>query len=104
MRSTALAAVVALAVVASAIAAPPGGIDLPCRCDTVVVPKMSPLVPLGVNDDNVRFSGKIELTGTFFYGDNEFNDTSGVDLAFYFRPDAGSLERLPAFRVRGRPT
>ena len=87
----------------AALAAPSARIALPNKSDTVVLPPGSGLkFDKFDSDGNVVFSGKLTLSGTFYYGDNAFNDGTTVDLTLYFHPDAATIARLPYLQTRGK--
>jgi len=87
------------------VLAAPTNIALPDHVDTVVVPDGSGLTFRKFDGpDRALFKGRLTLSGTYYYGDNQFNDDdSKVDLFLYFTPDAATMARLPFFRIRGRP-
>lgn len=72
--------------------------------DAIVIPPGSPLRFRSFGPEHaVEFDGPIALSGTWYYGDNQFNDTDTADPTFYFVPDKASLARLPRFKERGQP-
>lgn len=98
----------------SAIAAPPEqkAIPYPNSTDSVVVPADSPVQYYETKKDRngediVTFQGRFLLTGTYYYGDNDFND-SGEDhpseYVFlpqaYIVPDDKVAAQLPHFAIR----
>ncbi len=86
-----------------ALAAPPAGIALPDKADTVMVPDGSPLKFSKFDAENQAvFTGNLTLSGTFYYGDNEYNDGNTVDLTLYFAPDAATVAHLPYLKTRGK--
>lgn len=92
---------------AQPLAAAPARIELPNKADTVIVPQDSGLIFSRYEDKNdgigAIFKGQVTLTGTYFYGDNAYNDDSGtVDLSLYFKPDAATVARLPHLERRGK--
>ncbi|MEI9887967.1 MAG: hypothetical protein WDN08_15980 [Rhizomicrobium sp.] len=94
-------AAVALLLLAQPAAAKPVAIALPDKSDTVIVPDGSPLKFSKFGDDGAVFTGKLTLSGTYYYGDGEYNDGPTVDLALHFVPDAASAARLPSLKTRG---
>lgn len=72
--------------------------------DAIILPPGSPLHFRAFGAEHaVEFAGPIELTGTYYYGDNQHNDTNTPDLSLYFVPDKASLARMPHFKLRGQP-
>jgi hypothetical protein len=81
-----------------------GAIRLSDNADTILIPDHSSLHFRAFGPENaVEFDGPIELTGTWYFGDNPYNDTNTPDLSLYFVPDKASLARLPRFATRGQP-
>jgi hypothetical protein len=94
---------VAILLAQSVLAAAPTGIALPDKADTVIVPDGSPLKFSKFDADNQAvFTGRLTLSGTFYYGDNEYNDGATVDLTLYFMPDAATVAHLPYLKTRGK--
>ena len=79
-------------------------IALPGIEDSIVIPDGSPLVFKSFDKDaiTVHFSGSVTLSGTYYSGNNVYDDASS-DKAVYFKPDRASMARLPYFHVHGRP-
>lgn len=79
-------------------------VALPSIQESIVIPDGSSLAFRSFDKDNiaVHFSGRIELSGIYFYGDNVF-DSPDNGKAVYFKPDRASMARLPYFIQRGRP-
>jgi len=79
-------------------------IAIPENGDAIILPPGSALHFRAFGAEHaVEFAGPIELTGTYYYGDNQYNDTGTPDLSLYFVPDKASLARLPHFKLRGQP-
>ena len=97
-----LVAAAALVLLAQPVFAKPVSIVLPDKADTVIVPDGSPLKFSKFDPDGAVFSGRLTLSGTFFYGDGEYNDGPTVDLTLYFTPDAASMALLPSLKTRGK--
>ncbi len=55
-------------------------------------------------EGTAEFDGAVLLSGTYYYGDNQFNDGGDIDLTLYFVPDRSTAARLPHFKERGAPT
>ena len=84
--------------------------------DRIAVPANSPIRYAGTRKEDgvpvALFRGKFLLTGTYYYGDNDFNDSGDekpseyvFDPQAYIIPDRDIAERLPHFVVRnGRQT
>jgi hypothetical protein len=105
-----IAAFAFLFAVASSVSAEPqisfdGGID------RIAVPANSPIRYAGMHkehgDSVALFRGKFLLTGTYYYGDNDFNDSGDekpseyvFDPQAYIIPDRDIAERLPHFVIR----
>ena len=80
---------------------------------TIAIPEIDEAIILSANgafhfrafgaEHAVEFAGPVELTGTYYYGGNQYNDTNTTDLSVYFAPDKASLARLPHFKLRGQP-
>ena len=99
-----ICAVLATAFLLTPAIAADRAIPRPDKADTIVLPNNSPLHFRAFGDENAaKFDGPIELTGTWYYGDNQYNDTDTVDASLYFVPDRTSLARLPRFATRGQP-
>jgi hypothetical protein len=80
-------------------------IQMPADVDTLIVPANSILRFRSVTTDHTAiFDGPVELSGTYYYGDNVYNDGAGINPALYFVPDKASLARLPRFGHRGQPS
>jgi hypothetical protein len=105
-----------LSLPATAALPEPKSIPYPNTTDSVVVPADSPVQYSGAKkkdgEDVLTFKGRFLLTGTFYYGDNDFND-SGDDhpseYVFlpqaYIIPDDNVAAQLPRFAIRnGRQT
>src|ERR1700712_689922 len=98
--ATAFAAVLLLV---QPVIAKPVEIALPDKADTVVVPDGSPLKFSKFDAEHQAvFTGNLTLSGTFYYGDNEYNDGTSVDLTLYFMPDAATVAHLPYLKTRGK--
>jgi hypothetical protein len=82
-----------------------GATQIPFFADEVlIVPKDSPVHFLSKEPHGPAvFDGKFVLTGTYYYGDAEFNDGPEVMLELTFIPDPAMAARLPYFKQRGRP-
>lgn len=79
-------------------------IVVPQTNDTVIIPKNNSLHFRAFGKEHaLEFDGAIELTGTWYYGDNQFNDSDGAEPLLYFAPDKASFARLPRFKERGQP-
>jgi hypothetical protein len=101
-----------------AAAGPPElkSIPYPNTTDSIVIPADSPVHYSGImNKDGenlLTFQGRFLLTGTFYYGDNDFNDSGDdhpseyvFDPQAYIIPDDNVAARLPRFAIRnGRQT
>jgi hypothetical protein len=84
--------------------------------DRIAVPANSPVRYVGMRKENgdpvASFHGKFLLTGTYYYGDNDFNDSGDekpseyvFDPQAYIIPDRDIAGQLPHFVVRnGRQT
>lgn len=103
------AALVCAAIAGAALPMPAlsGGettIAIPESGDAIILPPNSSLHFRAFGPEHaVEFDGPVELSGTWYYGDNQFNDTDAVDATLYFVPDKASLSRLPRFKQRGQP-
>ena len=105
MRRCVFAIVTAGLLLTPAIAAP-GARAIPVKAmdEVIYVPANSPLHFRSFGDESAaEFDGPIELSGTWYYGDNQYNDTNTPDLSLYFVPDPASFARLPHYKVRGQP-
>ena len=104
-RAAFLSAAIVLLLPSLATADAPSQIPLPRNVDTIVVPAGSP-VRFASMDKHGRasFKGRFVLSGTYYYGDNEFSDGPDVYLTLYFVPDPNVAARLPYFKIRGRPS
>jgi len=102
MRRLVLAVAAVLAVTLSSAAADK---VVPLFADeAVIVPEGSPLTFQALGEhDTAYFSGKVLLTGTYYYGDGYFNDGPDIELEMYFYPDAESWVKLPRLKTRGQP-
>ena len=80
-------------------------IALPDRADTIILPASSSLHFRAITKDNtVTFDGPVEVSGTYYYGDNVYDDgTATVVPLLYLVLDKVSLARLPRFGTRGQP-
>jgi hypothetical protein len=80
-------------------------IALPNSVDTVIIPESSTLHFRSLTTDNtVKFDGPIEVSGTYYYGENVYDDGSPTAAPMlYFVLDKASLARLPRFGTRGQP-
>jgi hypothetical protein len=69
--------------------------------DTIVVPIGSPVQFSGNENGAAIFKGQVLLTGTYFYGDSEFNDSGDEDPSAYeFWPQAYiALDKEVAVRL-----
>jgi hypothetical protein len=76
--------------------------------DRIVIPADSPVQYSALRKENdgqvASFHGKFRLTGTYHFGDNDFNDSGDensskyiFDPQAYIIPDAGIAARLPHF-------
>jgi len=96
--------VAAVTVAVPALSKDANVIAIPADDDALILPANSPLHFRSFGPENaVEFDGAIELSGTWYYGDNQFNDTGTADPTFYFVPDKASFARLPRFKTRGQP-
>jgi len=89
----------------AALAGGPQVITLPSGADTLIVPADSPVrfKDFGSNEDEVaELSGKVLVTGTYYLGDNQYNDGPDYDLTLYLVPDPAIAARLPYYKRRGR--
>jgi hypothetical protein len=103
--------VIALTAASSARA----GWEIPFNADRIAVPADSPVHYSGSSkkygDEPVaNFPEKFLLTGTYYYGDNDFNDSGDqnpskyvFDPMAYIVPDTAIAARLPHFVKRGGP-
>ena len=83
--------------------AAPVTLALPDKADSVIVPDGSGLKFAKFADaDTATFTGKLTLTGTYYYGHSEYDD-GGDSFVLLFRPDAASAARMPYLKTRGRP-
>ena len=100
-------ACIALAVLPLQPATAVGGVStiaLPRGVDTIVIPADSPVTFASRGKHSgVNFDGRFVLSGTYYYGDAEFNDGPEVMLELTFIPDPAMAARLPYFKERGRP-
>jgi len=105
LRAAFLSAAIVLFLQSSATADAPSQFPLPRGIDTIVVPSGSP-VRFASMDEHGRasFKGRFVLSGTYYYGDNEYSDGPDVYLTLYFVPDPDIAARLPYFKIRGRPS
>ena len=96
---------VALVVVTLSAVAAGGATQIAFFADEVlIVPKDSPAHFRSKEPHGPAvFDGKFVLTGTYYYGDAEYNDGPEVMLELTFIPDPSSAARLPYFKQRGRP-
>ncbi|HTQ36718.1 MAG TPA: hypothetical protein VMH77_06755 [Steroidobacteraceae bacterium] len=86
----------------STIAGTLTSIPLADGADTVLVPAGSPVrFDAQQEHDELRFSGRFVLSGTYYYGDGEFNDGPDFRPEVMFVPDPDIAARLPYFQVRG---
>jgi hypothetical protein len=110
MKQAVAAFVISLAAVASGVCAEPQ-IPFPAANDRVAVPTDSPVRYAGLRTKDgetvASFGGKFLLTGTYYFGDNDFNDSGdehASDYVFdpqaYVIPDATIATRLPYFVIR----
>jgi len=98
MKFPALACVLAL--IALPAVAAPGDAPIRYRNDRIMVPPGSPLHFSGYDkqhDGAVTFRGRFLLTGTFYYGDNDFNDSDTFLAEAVIFTDKAVLDRLPRF-------
>ena len=104
LRTGFLSAILVLLLQPLAAADNPSTIPLPRGVDTIVIPPDSPVRFASMGKHGLaKFSGRFVLSGTYYYGDNEFNDGPEVYLTLYFVPDPQVAARLPYFKTRGRP-
>jgi hypothetical protein len=112
MKQAVAAFVIALVATSSARA----DREIPFNTDRITIPADSPVHYSGSSkkygDEPVaNFPGKFLLTGTYYYGDNDFNDSGDqnpskyvFDPQAYIVPDAAIAARLPHFVKRGGPS
>ena len=95
----------ALVVGALSAAAAGGATQIPFFADEVLIVPKDSVVHFRSKELHgpAVFDGKFVLTGTYYYGDAEFNDGPEVMLELTFIPDPASAARLPYFKQRGRP-
>ena len=104
LRTAFLSAVLALFLQPLAAADSPSTIPLPRGVDMIVIPPDSPVRFTSMGKHGLaKFNGRFVLSGTYYYGDNEYNDGPEVYLTLYFVPDPQVAARLPYFKIRGRP-
>ena len=105
----ALAALLLSSLTALAASPEPKSIPYPNSTDSIVVPANSPVHYSGTKDEAgaLIFQGRLLLTGTFYYGDNDFNDSGDdnpsrykFEPQAYIIPDKDVAERLPRFSIR----
>ncbi|MGN6514885.1 MAG: hypothetical protein ACTHLR_03480 [Rhizomicrobium sp.] len=71
--------------------------------DALIVPAGSPLHFRSFGAESVgEFDGAIELSGTWYYGNDPLNE-GDTGANFYFVPDDASFARLPRFKQRSQP-
>jgi hypothetical protein len=79
-------------------------IPYPGTTDRISVPSDSVVRFSGFKNDAgdqfAGFQGRLLLTGTYYYGDAEFNDGNSFDAEASIRPDPAVLARLPHFVIR----
>jgi len=91
----------------------PQGIPFPNTRDSVVIPVGTSIRYFGIRNREGEpvaiFQGRLMLAGTYYYGDNEFNDSGDekpsdyrFDPEAYIIPDADTVARLPHFAIRNR--
>jgi hypothetical protein len=109
-------AVAAFAIALAATSSARAELVIPFRTDRISVPADSPVHYSGSSkkygDEPVAtFPEKFLLTGTYYYGDNDFNDSGDqnrskyvFDPQAYIVPDAVIAARLPHFVKRGGPS
>lgn len=103
MIKTFRAALAAALLLAQPVLAAPATVILPDKADTVVVPEGSGLKFAKFDEEHQAiFTGKLTLTGTYYYGHGEYDD-EGNFFVLYFRPDAASAARMPYLKTRGHP-
>ncbi|HZQ39378.1 MAG TPA: hypothetical protein VFA87_01245 [Rhizomicrobium sp.] len=109
-------AIAVFAIALAAISSARADWEIPFNTDRISVPADSPVHYSGSSkkygDEPVAtFPGKFLLTGTYYYGDNDFNDSGDqnpskyiFDPTAYIVPDAVIAARLPHFVARGGPS
>lgn len=97
-----------------AVAASPDPKTVPFgNSDRLIVPTDSPVRFSGFDSKQppmtAAFEGRFLLTGTYYYGDNDFNDSGDDDPSLYaflpqayIIPDDDVATRLPRFAIRNR--
>ena len=105
-----LAGLIFLSLPATAASPESQSIPYPNTNDSVLVPVDSPVHYSGIktkNGDIVTFQGRFLLTGTYYYGDNDFNDSGDehpsryvFEPRAYVIPDDDVAARLPHFLIR----
>jgi hypothetical protein len=94
------ALVCALALIALPVLAAPGDAPIRYRNDHMLVPKASPVHFSGYDkrrDGEVIFRGRFLLTGTFYYGDEEFDGGRSFTPSAVIFTDKTVADRLPRF-------
>ena len=103
MIKTFRAAIAVALLLAQPVIAAPVTIALPGNADSVIVPGGSGLKFAKFDEEHQAiFTGKLTLTGTYYYGHGVFDD-EGNFFTLYFRPDAASAARMPYLKTRGHP-
>jgi hypothetical protein len=79
-------------------------VALPSIQESIVIPDGSTLAFKSFDKAaiTVHFAGQVQLSGTYYFGNNVYEDASSGQAA-YFKPDPASMARLPYFKERGRP-
>jgi hypothetical protein len=104
MRFAALACLLAL--VALPVLAAPGDAPIRYRNDRMLVPPGSPVRFSGYDrkrDGEVIFRGRFLLTGTFYYGDEEFDGERSATPSAVIFTDKAVVNRLPRFAAHDAP-
>jgi hypothetical protein len=83
---------------------------MPAWSKSVVIPRPgdimgSIVVPEGPlhlknfdKEGSAHFDGQIQLSGTYYYGDNQYSEAPGAQATLYLNLDKASKARLPYFK------
>jgi hypothetical protein len=78
-------------------------IPLPDKADTIVLPAGSTLHLHGFDTEGTAtFDGAIELSGTYYFGDNPLDDGT-TERTLNLFPDAATKARIPHYKEHGIP-
>jgi hypothetical protein len=78
-------------------------IPRPDKADSVIIPAGSALRFRAFDQEGTaKFDGAIELSGTYYYGDNALDDGT-TERTLNLFPDAATKARIPHFKDRGLP-